>query len=105
MARHAREVAELTHRYTRLEAVLQRVLDCRNLTLLGLEPEDLWDDFDYRIPQRLALAAIDREAEAILVPSATLLGDNLIVFPEYLQPDSKITILDFIEPNLYVDRS
>jgi RES domain len=47
---------------------------------LGLTPADLADDVDYRAPQALAAAAMAAGAEALLVPSVTGLGDNLIVF-------------------------
>lgn len=95
---------QLNHRYTRLRVALERVLDCRDLGVLGLTGEDLWRDTDYCIPQRLALAALDRSVEGLLVPSATRLGDNFILFPEVLRSGSSITIVDHIDPNLYVHR-
>ncbi len=40
----------------------------------------------------------------MLVPSATLLGDNLIVFDRNLDELSRITVVESVDPRLYVDR-
>jgi hypothetical protein len=73
---------------SKLHVELSVVVDCRNATAMGLEPEDLMHDPSpaypgvYPIPQALAEAALDRGAQRILTPSATLLGDTLIVLPD-----------------------
>jgi hypothetical protein len=41
----------------------------------------------------------------MIVPSATQLGRNLVIFPPLLRPDSRITELSFVDPRLYVDRA
>jgi RES domain-containing protein len=85
---------------------LEVVLDCRLLpTDMGLSPEALFPETDYRPTQALAAAAIARHAEAVLVPSATCLGDNLIVFPRELRRESSITPVSSREPRLYVPRA
>ncbi len=39
----------------------------------------------------------------MLVPSATLLGDNLIVFNRNLDESSRMTVVESVDPRLYVD--
>lgn len=92
------------YRISRLSLDLELVLDCRDPSKLGLAFEDLSDDVDYRVPQALAAAAIAQGAEAILVPSATRLGENIIVFPAQLRLTSRIVIVDGRDPRLYVVR-
>ena len=98
------QLPRFNYRFTRIRVALSQVLDCRDPTLLGLTPLDLWHDTDWTIPQSLAAMAIARGVEAILVPSATRLGDNLVVFPDYLQPGSQLQPLDHVDPPLYVPR-
>jgi hypothetical protein len=69
-----------------LDVDLGSVLDCRDPAHMGLAADEVCEDLDYRVPQAIAAAAIARGAEGLLVPSATRLGDNLIVFPDHLQP-------------------
>jgi hypothetical protein len=88
-------------RLTRLHVKLGRVVDCRDLALLGIDFEKLCDATDYTLPQALAAAAITCGAEAILVPSATCLGDNLIVFPDYVGEGSTLEEVDSVDPRLY----
>jgi RES domain len=87
-------------RFTEIRVEFQAVLDCRNLETMGLTLGDLLDDIDYAIPRALATAAIARGAEGILVPSASLLGDNLIVFPHRLRPGSSLEAVRSIDPRL-----
>jgi hypothetical protein len=98
-------LSQLTdYRFSELRLELEVVLDCRDVTALGLAPADLWHDTDYRIPQHLAAAALTRDVEGMLVPSATRLGDNLIVFPDHLRAGSQIVVEGFVDPHLYVPR-
>lgn len=90
------------YRLTELSVELTSILDCRRPAALGLTLSDLEHDTDYTITQGIAGAAIARGAEAILVPSATRLGDNLIVFPPRLLPTSRILIVGSRDPRLYV---
>ena len=91
-------------RMSELEVELATVLDCRDATVLGLAANDLVGDYDFEATQELAAAATARDAEGILVPSATGLGDNLIVFPAQLHSTSKLVVVDSRDPRLYVKR-
>ncbi|MDQ6832298.1 MAG: RES family NAD+ phosphorylase [Chloroflexota bacterium] len=84
---------------------LTAILDCRDMAALGLQPTDLWHDTDCSIPRVLAAAAITQGVEGILVPSATRLGDNLIIFPELLRANASLEIVGKRDPALYVPRS
>lgn len=79
-----------SYRRTRLHANLSAVLDCRDLAALGLAEDELLDDLNYDIGHALGLAAFQRGAEGILVPSATRAGDNLIVLPDNLRSTARI---------------
>ncbi len=46
------------------------------------------------------LPALALEAEAVLVPSATRLGDNLVILPDRLRQDSRIEPVGSIDPRL-----
>jgi RES domain-containing protein len=92
---------ELTDfRFTEIWVELESVLDCRDIDLLGIRFEDLFDDFDYALGQTSAWAAAEREVEALLLPSATRLGDNLIIFPHLQRPDSVLVEVRSIDPHL-----
>ncbi len=88
---------------------LSDVLDCRDVEAMGLkppgiEPADLFHDTDFSVGQELGAAIVARGHEAMLIPSATRLGDNLIVFPTNLQPRSRIQFVGSRSPSSYVDR-
>jgi RES domain-containing protein len=91
-------------RLSELEVELAAVLDCRDATKLGVTAEDLVRDYDFEVTQGLAAAAIARDGEGILVPSATGLGDNLIVFSARLRPTSRLVVVDSRDPRLYAKR-
>jgi hypothetical protein len=96
-----------TRRLTRLRVELVAVLDLRDPVVLGLTREHLCRDEregGYVLTHRIAQAALVRQVEGLLVPSATRLGDSLVVFPSQLRPDSSIEIVDFVDPTLYVER-
>ncbi len=92
------------YRVSELEVETEAVMDCRDAAALGLDPDDLVHDYEFEITQELAAAAIARDAEGILVPSATRLGDNLIVFPDCLRAESQMVVIDSRDPRLYVPR-
>jgi RES domain-containing protein len=92
------------YRVSKLEVEMEAVLDCREARALGLHSDDLVHDYEFAITQELAAAAIARDAEGILVPSATRLGDNLIVFPDCLRAPSRMVVIDSQDPQLYVPR-
>jgi RES domain-containing protein len=91
-------------RLSELSASLRRIADCRDPGRLGLWPEDLSHDTHYRATQALGAAASSRGLEGLLVPSATGLGDNLVLFPENLLGDSRMTVVSGRDPRLYVER-
>jgi hypothetical protein len=62
-------------RLSELRADLQRSVDCSDPSVLGLAPEDLSHDTDFRATQALGAAAASSGVEGILVPSATGLGE------------------------------
>lgn len=92
------------YRLTELSVELAVVIDCRDAKKLGLADVDLLDDHDFTIPQELAAEAIARGVEGMLVPSATGLGANLVVFPRQLHGDSKLVVIGSRDPRLYVPR-
>jgi len=92
------------YRLSELEVELEAVLDCRDSAALGLSPKDLTRDYDFTITQEVAAAAIAQGAEGILVPSATGLGDNLVVFPAQLHGTSRLAAVGSRDPRLYVPR-
>ncbi|MHB1414587.1 MAG: RES family NAD+ phosphorylase [Chloroflexota bacterium] len=91
-------------RLSELRLELAVVLDCRAPALMDLTLEDFCHETDYRLTQHIAMAAIALGAEAILVPSATCLGDNLILFSANLLPTSRLTVVASRDPRLYVLR-
>jgi hypothetical protein len=92
------------YRFTEIWAQLEAVLDCRDLAALALSIEDLLAARDYSVGQALAAAACDLGVEGLLVPSATRLGDNLIVFPHLLRPESVLVAVRAIDPRLIKQR-
>jgi hypothetical protein len=87
-------------RYTELRVRLSAVLDCRDASLFGLAEEALCDDLNFDVPHSLAAAARRRGAEALLVRSASLLGDNLVIFPDLIRDASRIEEARFLDPRL-----
>lgn len=88
------------YRITRLRLALTAILDCRDVATLGISLDALLNDVNLDPPQELAAVAIARGAEAIIVPSATLLGDNIVLFIDQLRADSAMQALDYVEPRL-----
>jgi hypothetical protein len=90
------------YRLSELEVELSVVLDCRDALALGLATADLIHHGDFLITQEIAAEAIVRGADGILVPSATQMGDNLVVFPDRLTGSSRLTLVSSRDPRLYV---
>lgn len=61
-------------------------------------------DTDFRVAQAVGRAAFDRGTEGILVPSATQLGDNLVLYPSNFQRGTYARVIETIDPRLYVVR-
>jgi RES domain-containing protein len=89
-------------RLSELSVSLQELVDCRDQEPLGLNTGDLVHDTDYEATQALGAAANSSGLEGLLVPSATRLGDNLIIFPQNLLADSRISVVSSRDPRLYV---
>jgi hypothetical protein len=107
------------YRLTTLELRLRVVIDCTDWERLGVSVEELCDNTNYVIGQHLAEAARRRviaddpdadespptAVEAMIVPSATRLGNNLVVFPDRLNSVSVIRVVRHVDPQLYVERT
>jgi RES domain-containing protein len=92
------------YRISELAVEVSVVLDCRDASALGLTVDDLTRDDDYEITQEIAAEAISRGADGILVPSATQMGDNLVLFPNQLTATCRLTVIGSRDPRLYVPR-
>jgi hypothetical protein len=88
------------YRFTELWVELAAALDCHDLDAMGLQLIDLIGEDSYDVPRGIAFAAMQTGMEAILVPSATRLGDNLILFPDRLRLDSVLVEVRSVDPNL-----
>jgi len=62
-------------------------------------------DTYYEATQAIGAAAIAYWLEGLLVPSATRLGENLILFPDNFRAGSRIEVVSSRDPRLYVRRS
>lgn len=71
---------------TELAVDLKDVLDCSQPARIGLDERALVDDATYLYTQSLALASMRSGADGLLVPSATGVGLNLIIFPSVRLP-------------------
>ena len=91
-------------RLSTLSVRLEAVLNCRDAATMGIDPEALLHDTDYDLTQAIGEAALARGVEGILVPSATRLGDNLILWMAQIRPGSQISIVRSEDPRLYVPR-
>lgn len=93
-------------RLSELRLELAAVLDCGDPTIVGLTLTELCRPIagsppaslkalekTYRFSQRLAWAARARGAEALVAPSATGLGENLILFRDRLRPGSRLVMI------------
>ena len=87
-----------------LHISLQAVCDISTPEEVGISSEALMDDHDYSFPQSASAALRNRGAEALLVPSATLLGANLVVFPDRLLDGSSLEVVASRATRLYVER-
>jgi RES domain-containing protein len=104
--RHATELSELTdRRISEIEVSLTAVIDLRDASVIGLTADELVDDHRYDLTQEIGLAALERGAEGLLVPAASLLGNNLVVLFDNLQPGSRIEVKRFVDPRLLIDRT
>ena len=106
--RHSSESAlmKLTvMRLSTLSVELEAVLDCRDPSVLRLSLDDLLHDTAYGVTQEIGAASLARGVEGILVPSATRLGHNLVLWMSQIRPNSRIAVVRSEDPRLYVPRS
>ena len=92
------------YRLSEIALDLTATLDCRDATAFGLPHDALLHDTDHRVTQELAAAAVAHGVEGLPVPSATLLGDNLVVFPASLGSGSRLEAVAARDPRLFVPR-
>jgi RES domain-containing protein len=88
------------YRLSEIALRLTAVVDCRLPERLHVPLTALTDDFDYELTQRLGKAVYERGFEGMLVPSATALGDNLILFPLNIRATSRMEIIASRDPRL-----
>ena len=74
---------------TQVDVELQRVFDWRTEPSLRGNLSYV----SYRQTQQLAAAAFGRNAEGILVPSATGIDANLVIFPDNVSDGSRIEVI------------
>ena len=91
-------------RLSKLSVEVEAILDCRDAAAMDLSPDDLLHDTDYRLTQQIGAASIALGVEGILVPSATLLGDNIVFWVSQLRSRSRIVVISSEDPRLYVPR-
>lgn len=90
---HLRRIAD--YRLSELAVGLTLVLDIRDPASHGIDVDALLDDWNRTLGQQIGEAALDRGVEGILVPSASRLGDNLIIFPDNLAPASRVSVVSY----------
>lgn len=69
---------------------LTSVVDVHDLAGGLIDEVHLLDDWDYTLAQECGEAALRRRADGLLVPSATRLGNNVIVLPGNLSAATRI---------------
>lgn len=92
------------YRLSQIDVALSAVADIQRPSECGIDVARLVDDWDYALPQALAREAFAQGCEAMLVPSATLLGNNIVVFPQNLHDDSGLMMNSSRDPRLFVSR-
>lgn len=105
LVRHIPEKSPLqylnNYRLSQVVVQVSKVRDCRDPGLLGLTLEDLCHDTDLRATQDIGSTVFAEGSEGLLVPSATNLGDNLILFPIHFRADSHVRLIATRHPRLY----
>jgi RES domain-containing protein len=91
-------------RLSRLSVQVAAILDCRDAVAMVLAPDELPHDTDYRVTQQIGAASVALGVEGILVPSATLLGDNIVFWVSQMRSTSRIVVVSSEDPRLYVPR-
>jgi hypothetical protein len=96
-------------RMSRLRVELEAVLilcapgDCAEFGTVGLDMDRLCRPADYEMSHQVAAIARNL-AEAMVVPSCTKFPEgNLIIFPDRLQTESVVEVVEILDPDLFVD--
>jgi hypothetical protein len=93
------------YRLSRLFVALSQVLDLWASHGLATQIHALLtSDVDLVFTRLLGRIAYEQGAEGILVPSATRLGMNLVIFPDNVLPASQIALVDSQAPRLTIER-
>ncbi len=92
-------------RLSELRVRLNAVLDARDLDALGLTHEILLKPHEHEAGQRLGETTMRCGYEGLLVPSATRLGDNLIVLPNARKETSQLDAIGYrdLQEVYYID--
>lgn len=88
------------YRLSEIALDLTAVVDCRQPEALQVPLALLMDDGDYEVTQRIGKIVYAQGFEGMLVPSATALGDNLILFPLNIRGTSRMEIISSRDPRL-----
>ena len=88
------------YRLSEISIRLSAVLDCREPDRMGIDVADLVEDADYELTQSIGKAAYVQGLECLLTPSATGLGDNLILFPRNIRATSQLQTRSSRDPRL-----
>lgn len=92
---HARKTAiktKLAYKIAKLNVKLNKVINLtneKNLKMLDIQKDDLLGD-RWILTQHIASLAYQKGYEALLVPSVTGKGNNIILFPENFTKDSTL---------------
>lgn len=87
-APHIRRIAD--YHLSEVAVSLSTVVDLRNIATHGVDLDALLDDWDRSLGQEIGEITLNRGAEGVLIPSASRLGDNLIVLPDNMAPASRV---------------
>jgi RES domain-containing protein len=92
LARKTEIKTKLIYKIAKLNVKLRKVLDLtngKNLKALNIQEDNLIGS-SWHFTQRIASLAYQKGYEALLVPSATGKGNNIILFPNNFNKDSMI---------------
>ncbi len=84
--------AKFKHKIAKLEISFRRVIDLtneENCKILNIKKDQLLSE-DRTLPQSLSYLAYHMGYEALITPSATGRGENIIVFPDNIKKGSSI---------------
>lgn len=86
------------YRLSEIAVYCAAIVDCTDVPAIGVRPDDLLHDTNFPASALLAEAVIAKGAEGMIVPSATRLGNNLIIFPNQMRAGSTLTVVGERDP-------